>query len=98
MASFSKTRLLPTLPCTYIYAGLVRCLRGTELSAVTFGQHVHKVKLTGKVTLRLAVYRQSVRLGAKPLEIYYKIFFQLNLCVHRPYETSSLTRGWICLL
>jgi hypothetical protein len=28
-----------------------------------------------KVTLRLAVYRQSVRLGAKPLETHFQIFF-----------------------
>jgi hypothetical protein len=25
-------------------------------------------------------------------------FFQLNTCVHSPYVTSSLTRGWIYLL
>jgi hypothetical protein len=25
-------------------------------------------------------------------------FFQLNTCVYSPYVTSSLTRGWVCLL
>jgi hypothetical protein len=25
-------------------------------------------------------------------------FFQLNPCSHSPYVTSSLTRGWVCLL
>jgi hypothetical protein len=48
--------------------------------------------------LWLAVYRQSVLLGAKPLETHDQIFFQLNLCDHRPYVTSSLKRGWVCLL
>jgi hypothetical protein len=34
-----------------------------------------KVKVKVKVTLRLAVYRQSVRLGVKPLETHDQIFF-----------------------
>jgi hypothetical protein len=50
-----------------------------------------------KVTLRLAVYRQTVRLGDKPLEVHGQIsFFQLDTCGHSPYVTSSLTRGWVC--
>jgi hypothetical protein len=44
-----------------------------------------KFKVKVRVTLRLAVYRQS--------EI-----FQLNPCGHSPYITSSLTRGWVCVL
>jgi hypothetical protein len=32
-----------------------------------------------KVTLRLAVYRQSVRLGVKPLETHDQIFFSAEL-------------------
>jgi hypothetical protein len=56
-----------------------------------------KVKI--RVTLRLAIYRQSVRLGAKPLEDHDQIFFpQLNPCGHSPYLTSSLTRRWVCRL
>jgi hypothetical protein len=52
-----------------------------------------------RITLRLAVYRQSVRLGAKPLEVYDQRFFlQLNPNGHSPYATSSLTTGWVCLL
>jgi hypothetical protein len=35
---------------------------------------VVKVKVKVKVTLRLAVYRQSVRLGVKPLETHDQIF------------------------
>jgi hypothetical protein len=52
------------------------------------------------VTLRLAVYRQSVRLGAKPFEDYVQRYFslQLNSCGHSPYVTSSLTREWVYLL
>jgi hypothetical protein len=49
------------------------------------------------VNLWLAVYRQSVHLGAKPLETHDH-FFQLNICGHSPYVTSSLTRGWVCRL
>jgi hypothetical protein len=51
-----------------------------------------------RVTLRLAVYRQSVRLGAEPLEIHGQNFFQLSTCGHSPYVTSSQTRGWVCRL
>jgi hypothetical protein len=43
---------------------------------------------------RLAVYRQSVRLGAEPLETHgQNIFFfsQLNTCGHSPYISSSVT-------
>jgi hypothetical protein len=46
----------------------------------------------------LAVYRQSVRSGAKPLETHDHYFFQLNTCCYNPYVTSSLTRGWVCRL
>jgi hypothetical protein len=52
-----------------------------------------------KVTLRLAVYRQSVLLGVKPLETHdERLFFQLNSCGNSPYVTASLTRRWVCLL
>jgi hypothetical protein len=47
-----------------------------------------------KVTLRLAVYRQSVRLGDKPLETHdQRLFLQLSSCGNSPYVTSSLTRS-----
>jgi hypothetical protein len=55
-------------------------------------------KVRVRVTLRLAVYHQSVRLGAKPLENHGQIFFQLNTYDHSPYVTTSLTRGWVCRL
>jgi hypothetical protein len=58
-----------------------------------------KVRFRVSVTLWLAVYRQSVRLGDKPLETHDQyFFFQLNICGHSPYVTSSLTRGWVCSL
>jgi hypothetical protein len=44
------------------------------------------------------VYRQSVRLGPKPLETHDHHFFQLNSCGYSPYVTHSLTRGWVCRL
>jgi hypothetical protein len=44
------------------------------------------------VTLRLVVYRQSVRLGAEPLDTHGQNFFsQLNTCGHSPYITTSTT-------
>jgi hypothetical protein len=51
------------------------------------------------MTLRLAVYRQSVRLGAKPLETHGQhFFFQLNTYGYSPYVASCLTRGCVCSL
>jgi hypothetical protein len=41
-----------------------------------------------RVTLRQAVYRKPVRLGAKLLETHGQNFFQLNTCVNSPYVTS----------
>jgi hypothetical protein len=62
-----------------------------------FNTHTHTVWI--RVTLRLAVYRQSVRLGVQPLETHGQNFFsQLNTCGHSLYITSSLTRGWVCHL
>jgi hypothetical protein len=49
-----------------------------------------------RVTLRLAVYRQSVCLGDKPLKTHDQQFFsQLNTRGHSPHVTSSLMRGWV---
>jgi hypothetical protein len=46
-------------------------------------------------TLRLAVHRQSVHFGDKPLETHdQQLFFNGILT----YITSSLTRGWVCRL
>jgi hypothetical protein len=51
------------------------------------------------VTLRLAVYRPSFRLGDKPLRLTISNFsFQLNSRGYSPYVISSLTRGWVCRL
>jgi hypothetical protein len=48
------------------------------------------------ITLRVAVYRQSVLLGDKSLETHEEYFiFQLNTCGYISYVTSSLTRGWV---
>jgi hypothetical protein len=55
-------------------------------------------RVRDRVTLRLAIYRQSAHLGDKPLETHGQYFLQLNTCGHSPYESSSLTRGWVCRL
>jgi hypothetical protein len=62
------------------------------------GTGLLRVRVRVRVILRLAAYRQSVRLGAKPLETNGQICFQLNTRGHSRYVTSSLTRGWVCLL
>jgi hypothetical protein len=50
-----------------------------------------------RVTLRLAVYRQSFRLGVNPLRLTTSnSTFQLNTCRYNHCVTSSLTRGWVC--
>jgi hypothetical protein len=50
-------------------------------------------------TLRLAVYRQSVRLAAKLLQTHHqRFFFRQNTCGHSPYVTSSCQRGGVCRL
>jgi hypothetical protein len=57
----------------------------------------HEVKV--RVNLWLAVYRQSVRLRAEPLETHgQNLFSQLNTWGYSPFITSSLTRGWVCHL
>jgi hypothetical protein len=49
-----------------------------------------------RVTLWLAVYCQSVRLGGKSLQTHNQNFYFSNTCCYSPYVTSSLTRGWVC--
>jgi hypothetical protein len=45
---------------------------------------------------RLAIYRQAVRLDARPLETHNQRFvFKLNSCGNSAYVTSSLTRRWV---
>jgi hypothetical protein len=61
-------------------------------------REIFRVKVRIRVTLRLAIYHQSVHLGAKPIETHDQYFFQLSTCGYSPYVTFSLTRGWICRL
>jgi hypothetical protein len=56
------------------------------------------VRVTVRVTLRLAVYRQSLPLDDRPLETTSNFIFQLNACGYSPYVTSSLMRGRVCPL
>jgi hypothetical protein len=64
------------------------------LSAITEG------RVRVRVTLRLALYCQSVLPGAKPLEGHDQRIFssKLNPCSHSPYVTPTLARGWFWLL
>jgi hypothetical protein len=71
--------------------------QATDLEALLWC-YMLKRPVRVEVTLRLAIYCQSFRLGAKPLETHNPYFFQLNTCGHSPYVTSSLTRGWVCRL
>jgi hypothetical protein len=73
---------------------------GSQYEVPTFKQKVlGRTKVKVKITLRLAVYRQSVRLDVKYLETHdLRFFFQLSPCGNTPYVTSSLTRRWVCLL
>jgi hypothetical protein len=58
-----------------------------------------RVRVRARVTLPMAVYRQSV-LATSPLRPTTRIFmFQMNICGYSPYVTFSLTmRGWVCRL
>jgi hypothetical protein len=52
-----------------------------------------------RVTLWLAVYCHQFILAQSPLRIMTRDFFPLvNPCSHNPYVTSSLMRGWVCLV
>jgi hypothetical protein len=71
--------------------------KSLQIWSVPYGGLVREWIRVG-VTLRLAVYCQSVHLGAKHFETHDQYFFQLNICGYNPYVTSSLTRGWVCRL
>jgi hypothetical protein len=70
-----------------------------SLHRVSDSQLITKLPVRIRVTLRLAVYRQSVRLGYKPLETHDQHFsFPTDTCCHGPYATSPLKRRWVCNL
>jgi hypothetical protein len=101
---------LELLACLLHYGGECTCLVWPQCTRETVSEYKHwrhepieimshQVKVG--VTLRLAVYRQSLRLVASPLRCTTRdcfFFLQLNPSVHSPYVASSLTRGWGCLL
>jgi hypothetical protein len=65
---------------------------------VSYGRYA-SFRVRVRITLRLALYHQSVRLGDNPLRLTtINSFFQLDTCCHSPYITSPLTRGWVCRL
>jgi hypothetical protein len=55
-----------------------------SLSGDGRGRGRGRVRVRVRVTLRLPVYRQSVRLGAKPRETHYQRLLQLNPCDRSP--------------
>jgi hypothetical protein len=58
-----------------------------------------QVRVRVRITLRLAVNPQSVRLGHRPLETTTSNYIlQLNTCGYSSYVTYSLTRRWVCRL
>jgi hypothetical protein len=80
------------------FSGFSKCPQ-PQLPASHFAQLQLRFKAKVRVTLWLAVYRQSVRLGDKLLETHdHRFFFQLNHCCYSSYETSSLTRRRVCIL
>jgi hypothetical protein len=71
----------------------------TQLFNANYLSDLIRVRIRVRVTLLLAAYRRSVRLGAEPLETHdQNSFSQMNTCGHSPYIPSSLTRGWVCYL
>jgi hypothetical protein len=65
--------------------------------ALIFGES-NPVRLLAevKVTLRLEVYRQSIRLGAKPLEVHDHRFFYNNPCGHSRHVNSRRQPARYC--
>jgi hypothetical protein len=96
---FSRT-LLPWLPRTrpVLVLWLTPDLRLDYLYSLEADHRKH-IWVRVRVTLRLAVYRQSVSLATSPLRPKTRIFVsQLNTCGYSPHAISSLTRGWDCRL
>jgi hypothetical protein len=85
-----KTTELPSTSCCYSlrkssWLAYFHYFRKQEV--------LRRVPIRVRVTLRLTVYRRSIRLGARPLANHDQRFvFQLNPCGNSPYVTSSLTR------
>jgi hypothetical protein len=77
---------------------LVRPSAASSQAGLTYNcQRPSPTRVRVRVTLRLAVCRQSIGLVAKPLEAQDLIYFlQLNLCGNSPYVTTSLTRRRVC--
>jgi hypothetical protein len=71
---------------------------GLSRTTLLRSRMIIRVRVRVRVALRLAVYRQSVRLGVKPPLVHHQNFFKPNPCGHTLCVTSSLTRRWICFL
>jgi hypothetical protein len=63
------------------------------------GVHQFIVKITKKLLYDWWFTTNQFVLAPSPLKLTTRVFFlQLTPCGHSPYVTSSLTRGWVCLL
>jgi hypothetical protein len=82
---------IKTLRCVYVDG---ECIVG--FSYWIDNRLLSRVKVI--VTLRLAVYRQSVFAKSPSRPTTNIVFFQLNTCGYSPHVTFSLTRGWVCHL
>jgi hypothetical protein len=66
----------PNIPvCFASVSRYVVALRAMEIPPLLYSLLRVSFKVKVKVTLRLAVYRQSIHLGVKPLETHDQIFF-----------------------
>jgi hypothetical protein len=74
------------------YGGGIQTRTHTRLSV--------DLKVKVQVTLRLAIYRQSISIGARPLETHNKRFNFSNwtLAVIVLMQNPLLTGRWVCLL
>jgi hypothetical protein len=106
VAGFDEEQFNMVSPNQFSYTFLYKALRRKDhLGDFGIGRKLWEIIayfpsiVRVRVTLRLAVYRQTVRFGAEHPETHGQIFvFQWNTCGHCPYVTSSLTRGWVCRL
>jgi hypothetical protein len=93
-----SSQLFFQLPNPELTSILFLCSQSHTLADWRLETQLTLILIRLRVTLRLTVYRQSVRLGAKPLESHDQRCFQLNNCGYNPYVTSFLRRGWVCRL
>jgi hypothetical protein len=86
--------VLSRASATVTTPSLQNSLNRTHQQYSLSGTELVKVKVKSKVTLRLAVYHQSIGLGIKPDETHDQRYFQLYPWGYSHYIIFSLKRGW----